>query len=202
VLRSVCSYSLVFTRTPSELSVIFSFVFVLSLLTHHCNCLHFFANILKIRSELSSLSTVNKRPDLYWDLNSDCLNCNYNARLPVIFVSYAIERIIIRKGEILKLEDEAILECRLFSFSVAQEPIRPRPPHLRFLDPTVSDTDLLQDSSERVISPPQKPLPTQHTKKHETSIHALSGIRTRDPSNREAADLRLRPHCHFYRRVD
>jgi len=119
--------------------VIFSFAFVLSLQTHHCNCRHLFANILKIRGELSSLSTVNKRPDLFWDLTNDCLNCKYNTRLPDIFVSYAIERIIIRKGEILKLEDEAILEYRLFSFSVAQEPIRPRPPHLRFLDPTVSE---------------------------------------------------------------
>jgi hypothetical protein len=38
------------------------------------------------------------------------------------------------------------------------------------------------------------PLPAQHTQ--ETNIHALSWIRTRDPSNREAADLRLRPHGH------
>ena len=28
----------------------------------------------------------------------------------------------------------------------------------------------------------------------ETNIHALSGIRNRDPSNRAAADLRVRPH--------
>jgi len=28
----------------------------------------------------------------------------------------------------------------------------------------------------------------------ETSIHICSGIRTRDPSNRAPADLRLRPH--------
>jgi hypothetical protein len=28
----------------------------------------------------------------------------------------------------------------------------------------------------------------------ETNIHALSGIRTLDPSNQAAADLRLRPH--------
>jgi hypothetical protein len=30
----------------------------------------------------------------------------------------------------------------------------------------------------------------------ETNIHALSGIRTRDPSNQDAADLRLRPRGH------
>ena len=144
--------------------MVFSFAFVLSLLTHHYNCRHLFANILKIRDELSSLSTVNNRPDLFWDLTSDCLNCKYNARLPGIFVSNVIERIVIRKGEIPKLENEAILECRLFSFSVAQQPIRPRPSHLRFVDHTVLDTDLLQDSSERMISPPQRPLPTKHVK--------------------------------------
>jgi hypothetical protein len=35
---------------------------------------------------------------------------------------------------------------------------------------------------------------TQQTQ--ETSIHALIGIRTRDPSSQTAADLRLRPHKH------
>jgi len=35
---------------------------------------------------------------------------------------------------------------------------------------------------------------TQQTK--QTNIHALSGIRTRDPNNRAAEDLRLRPHSH------
>jgi hypothetical protein len=33
-----------------------------------------------------------------------------------------------------------------------------------------------------------------HDKKQETNIHALSGIRTRDPSNQAAADLRLSYH--------
>jgi hypothetical protein len=32
--------------------------------------------------------------------------------------------------------------------------------------------------------------------KRDTNVHALSGIRTRDPSNRAAADLRHRPHGH------
>jgi hypothetical protein len=37
----------------------------------------------------------------------------------------------------------------------------------------------------------------QNTKQtSQTNIRAFSGIRTRDPSNREAADLRLRPHDH------
>jgi hypothetical protein len=35
---------------------------------------------------------------------------------------------------------------------------------------------------------------TQHTK--ETDVHVLSGIRIRNPSNREAANLRHRPHGH------
>ena len=49
-----------------------------------------------------------------------------------------------------------------------------------------------------MISLSQRPLPTQQRK--ETNIHALSGFRTRDPSNQAAADLRLRPHGHWDRR--
>jgi hypothetical protein len=52
------------------------------------------------------------------------------------------------------------------------------------------------DSSERVISPSQGPLPTQHTTNTTDEIHALGGIRTRDPSNRASADLRFRLHAH------
>jgi len=33
----------------------------------------------------------------------------------------------------------------------------------------------------------------------QTNIHTLSGIRTRNPSNQAAADLRLRPHVHWRR---
>ena len=33
---------------------------------------------------------------------------------------------------------------------------------------------------------------------HETNIHALNRIRTRDPSNQAAADLRLRKHGQRY----
>jgi len=52
------------------------------------------------------------------------------------------------------------------------------------------------DSSGRVISPKQRPLPdnTQHSQ--ETNIHALGGIRTRKPSIRAAADPR--GHCDRY----
>jgi len=57
-----------------------------------------------------------------------------------------------------------------------------------------------QESSERVISSSQRPLPTQHTTNTVKNIHALSSIRTRDSSNREAADQRLTPHGHPDRR--
>jgi hypothetical protein len=39
------------------------------------------------------------------------------------------------------------------------------------------------------------------TYKHETNIHALSGIRTHDPRNQAAADLRLRPRGYWDRRL-
>jgi len=50
-----------------------------------------------------------------------------------------------------------------------------------------------QDSSGRVISPTQRPIPdnTQHTQG--TDIHAAGGIRTHNPSKRAAADQRLIP---------
>jgi hypothetical protein len=48
------------------------------------------------------------------------------------------------------------------------------------------------DSSEQVISPTQKPLPTQQTQ--ETNIHALSEIRTCDPRNPATSELRLNGH--------
>jgi hypothetical protein len=40
---------------------------------------------------------------------------------------------------------------------------------------------------------------TQQTQ--ETNIHALRGIRTRDPSTKAAADLRLEPHSYRDRRI-
>ena len=55
------------------------------------------------------------------------------------------------------------------------------------------------DSSWRVISPTQEPLPdnTQHLQ--ETDIHALSGFLTRDPSMQAAADPRLGPRGYWER---
>jgi hypothetical protein len=52
------------------------------------------------------------------------------------------------------------------------------------------------DSSEWVICLSQKSLSTQHITKTAEEIHALSRIRTSDPSNQVAADLCLRPHSH------
>lgn len=59
---------------------------------------------------------------------------------------------------------------------------------------THTHTYIGQDSSERVVSSLQRPLPTQLTQ--ETKIYSLSGIRTRDPINRAAPNLRLGTHGH------
>ena len=55
------------------------------------------------------------------------------------------------------------------------------------------------DSSGRVISSSQRPLPdnTQHSQ--QTNIHAPGGIRTHNLNRRAAADLRLRPRGHWDR---
>ena len=68
-----------------------------------------------------------------------------------------------------------------------------------FLDHTQRRTHSQKDSSGRVISSSQWPLPdnTQHSQ--QTNIHALGGIRTHDRSRRAAVDLRLRPRGHWDR---
>ena len=55
------------------------------------------------------------------------------------------------------------------------------------------------DSSERVVSPSQRPLPdnTQHSQ--ERDIHVPGGIRTRNCSKLSAADPRLIPLGHWER---
>ena len=70
---------------------------------------------------------------------------------------------------------------------------------LRFLDHTHWMHHSRQDSSGRVISSSQRPLPdnTQHSQ--QTDIHACGGIRTHNLSRRAAADLRLRPLGHWDR---
>ena len=57
------------------------------------------------------------------------------------------------------------------------------------------------DSSGRVTSPTQRPLPdnTQHSK--QTDIHASGRIRTLNPNNRTAEEPRFRPRGHWARPV-
>jgi hypothetical protein len=60
-----------------------------------------------------------------------------------------------------------------------------------------SDTPhLAYDSSGRVISPTQGPLPDNTKHSQETDIHAARGIQTHNPSKPAAADPRLGPHSH------
>ena len=56
-----------------------------------------------------------------------------------------------------------------------------------------------QDSSGRVISSSQRPLPDKTQQSQQTNIHAPGGIRTHDRSRRAAADLRLRPRGYWDR---
>jgi hypothetical protein len=59
-----------------------------------------------------------------------------------------------------------------------------------------------EDSSGRVISSSQRPLPdnTQHSQ--QTDIHAPGVIRNHNLSRRAAADLRLRPRGHWDRPIN
>ena len=81
--------------------------------------------------------------------------------------------------------------------------LRPNAGHgLLILDVSRSHTTThhsRQDSSGRVISSSQRPIPdnTQHSQ--QTNIHAPGGIRTHDLSRRAAADLRLRPRGYWDR---
>ena len=54
------------------------------------------------------------------------------------------------------------------------------------------------DSSGRVASWSQRPLP-DNTMLLTTNVHAPGGIRTHDPSRREATDLGIRPRDHWGR---
>jgi len=58
-----------------------------------------------------------------------------------------------------------------------------------------------QDSSGRVISSSQRPLPDNTQQSQQTDIHAPGGIRTHNLSRRAAADLRLRWRGHWDRRL-
>jgi hypothetical protein len=58
-----------------------------------------------------------------------------------------------------------------------------------------------QDSSGRVISPTQWPLPDNKQHSQETNIYAPGGIRTYNPIKRVATDPRLRPLGQWDRRA-
>jgi hypothetical protein len=55
------------------------------------------------------------------------------------------------------------------------------------------------DSSGRVISSTQRPLPDKTQHSQHTNIHAPGGIQTQNSSKRAAADPRLRPLVHWDR---
>jgi hypothetical protein len=85
----------------------------------------------------------------------------------------------------------------LFIFHGAIAPNGARPPHYRSFAITLTTNLTPYDSSGRVISQAQRPLPdnTQHSQ--ETNIHAPGGIRTHNLSKRAVADPRLRPRGHW-----
>ena len=58
-----------------------------------------------------------------------------------------------------------------------------------------------QDSTGRVISPSQRPLPDNIQHSQQTNINAPGGIRTHNLSSRAAKDLRLRPRGHWDRLI-
>jgi len=75
------------------------------------------------------------------------------------------------------------------------------PPLTGFWDHTHWTNHIRYDSSEREISPTQKPLSynTQHSQ--QTDFHVSGRIRTRNPSKRAAANPRLRRPGHRERRI-
>ena len=84
-----------------------------------------------------------------------------------------------------------------FILSIAQQPTSSRSFSLSRLHDHTQTHHTQQDSSGRVISLTQRPLP--HNTKKKTDIRAPGGIRTRNPSKRAAADPRLTLHGHWDR---
>ena len=85
----------------------------------------------------------------------------------------------------------------IFSFLARQPPVGP---DLLIHEVSRSHTTTQHsrwDSSGRVISSSQKPVP-DNTHKRQTSM-SPGGIRTHNLSRRAALDLRLRPRCHWDR---
>jgi hypothetical protein len=78
----------------------------------------------------------------------------------------------------------------------------PRGPDLplnRGFTNSLSYTHIRQDSSGRVISPTQRPVPVNIKHSQKTGIHVPSGIKTRNPSKGGAADPRLKLRGHRHR---
>jgi hypothetical protein len=72
----------------------------------------------------------------------------------------------------------------------------PRPHHCRNFAITLRHTTVVRTSlNEWPARGRGRYIPNTQSSQ-DTNIHALISIRTRDPSNRAAADLRLRPHGH------
>ena len=71
-------------------------------------------------------------------------------------------------------------------------------PHIELRSPNVevskSQIHTRQDTSERVISSPQRLISTHYTKNTRDKHPHLKRGRNGDPSNRAASDLRSRPH--------
>ena len=94
--------------------------------------------------------------------------------------------------------------CFLFLLFFPPVALRPNAGHgLLILEVRRSHTTThhsWQDSSGRVISSSQRPLPDKTRHPQQTNNHAFGGIRTHDLSRRAAADLRLRPRGYWDRR--
>jgi hypothetical protein len=76
----------------------------------------------------------------------------------------------------------------------------PQPP-FRFLDHIqLTHTVGLLWTSDQPVAEASTYTGQHNIETQETDIHALSGIRTRDPSNQAAEDLRLRPRGYRVRR--
>jgi hypothetical protein len=80
--------------------------------------------------------------------------------------------------------------CHSFLFGTTA-PCEPGPLHSRGFYITQNDAHSRLDSSGRVNSPSQRPLPDKTLHSQQTDIHASGGIRTQNLSRRAAADLRL-----------
>ena len=63
----------------------------------------------------------------------------------------------------------------------------------------IATHDIRLDSSGRVVSSSQRPLPDNTQNSQQTDMYAPGGIRTHDLRRRAAADLRLKPRGHWDR---